>query len=439
MRAVGRELQRAMSFATVVGHNQPIDILRRAIAAGRVATAYLFVGPPNVGKTLVATEFARALNCERLPADATPEQVEACDECHNCVRIGQENHPDLHVLRPAVAIDVKQAGAEKVSDTDARAIDAESAEEDEEDAGRMRTRKQRVYIELPDALIQTERVLETIQYAYARPALGRRKIVIVVSADTMDDEAANRLLKTLEEPPRDTTLVLTTARPDRLLPTIVSRCQVVRFHALSHAALRAALGERFPDADPGALDAATALAGGRYGRAWRIMDAPELAELRGELLDLAARTGDAQLVECLALGERLMAMPEAWWAATEEAEAGGGDSESERRMKLEALEALAKSSPDRISRIQMQEILDVLQTWYRDLTLLRSAPGSELVINADRGEQLAALAPVYSPAGLVWASQVIEEARRELTVHNANLRLACQVLMVKLIAARRRR
>jgi len=438
MRAVDRELQQAMSFATVVGHNQPIDILRRAVAEGRVATAYLFVGPPNVGKTLVATEFARAVNCERLPAEATPEQVEACGECHNCVRIGQENHPDLHVLRPAVAIDVRQPTAEDLLE-DREALDQEAADEDERDAARVRTAKQKVYLELPDALIQTERVHDTIRYAYAKPALGRRKVVIVVSTDTMNDEAANRLLKTLEEPPPDTTFVLTTARPDHLLPTIVSRCQVVRFHAMAHAALRAALGERFPDADPAMLDAATAMAGGRYGRARRLIDAPELVELRAGLLDLAARTGDAQLVECLALGERLMAMPEAWWAATEQAEAGEGDSESERRMRLEALEALAKNSPDRISRIQMQEILDVLQTWYRDLTLLRSAPGSALVINADRGEQLAALAPMYSPAGLVWASQVIEESRRELTVHNANLRLACQVLMVKLIAATRRR
>jgi len=264
-------------------------------------------------------------------------------------------------------------------------------------------------------------------------------VVLIVSAETMTPEAANRLLKTLEEPPPDTTFVLTSARVDRLLPTIISRCQEVRFHALAHAALRAALGERFPDAEPAMLDAAAAMAGGRYGRARRLVDAPELLALRAELLDLAARTGDAQLVECLALGERLMALPELWWAAVEDAQAGESGSESERRMRREALEALAKNSPDRINRIQMQEILDVLQTWYRDLTLLRSAPGSELVINADRAEQLGALAPGYSPAGLVWASQVIEESRRELTVHNANLRLACQVLMVKLIAAARRR
>ncbi len=428
-----------MSFATVVGHNQPIDILRRAVAEGRIATAYLFVGPPNVGKTLVATEFARALNCERLPADPTPEQVEACDECHNCVRIGQENHPDLHVLRPAVAINVKQPPPEQVAQGAEALRDQETAEEDEQDAARVRTERQTVYIELPDALIQTDRVLETIMRANTKPAIGRRKVIIIVSAETMNSEAANRLLKTLEEPPPDTTLVLTTARMDRLLPTIISRCQMVRFHALTHGALRAALGERFPDVEPTMLDAATAMAGGRYGRARRLIEAPELLALRAQLLDLAARTGDAQLVECLALGERLMAMPELWWAATEEAEAGQSGSDSERRMRREALEALAKNSPDRISRIQMHEILDVLQTWYRDLTLLRSGPASELVINADRAEQLAALARGYSPAGLVWASQVIEQSRRELTLHNANLRLACQVLMVKLIAAARRR
>lgn len=426
-----------MSFAKIVGHQQPIEILRRAIAEDRLATAYLFVGPRNVGKTLVATEFAKAVNCEARAADTPASEIDACDQCHNCVRIEQENHPDLLVVRPAVAIDVREPGAERDGESDER--DGADRAEDEADRARVRSAKRAVYIELPDALIQTGRVREVVEYAHAKRVAARRKFLLIIGADTMNSEAANRLLKTLEEPPADTTFILTTSRPEHLLPTIISRCQVVRFHALPGTQVRAALQERFPEAAAELLDAATAMAGGRFGLARRLIDSPELMRLRAELLDLAVATADAGLVECLALGERLMALPEAWWAASEGGEAAAASSEDERALRTRALEDLAKKSPDRISRIQMEQILDVLQTWYRDLTLLRSAASPELLINVDRQEQLARLAPEFAPAGLVWASEVIEETRRDLSAHNANLRLACQVLMVKLIAARRRR
>lgn len=426
-----------MSFAKIVGHQQPIEILRRAIAEDRLATAYLFVGPRNVGKTLVAIEFAKAVNCEAR-ADGTPaDAIDACDRCHNCVRIEQENHPDLLVVRPAVAVEVPEPGAKERVGAGRQAED--EVGEDESDRARVRRGRRAVYIELPDALIQTGRVAEVVEYAHAKRVAARRKFVLIVGADTMNSEAANRLLKTLEEPPAETTFILTTSRPEHLLPTIISRCQVVRFHALPGAQVRAALAERFPQTDTALLDAATAMAGGRFGLARRLIDSPELMRLRAELLDLAAATVDASLVECLALGERLMALPEAWWAASEGGEAATAGSEDERALRAQALEELAKKSPDRISRIQMEQILDVLQTWYRDLTLLRSAASPELVINVDRRDQLARLAPQFAPAGLVWASEVIEETRRDLAAHNANLRLACQVLMVKLIAARRRR
>lgn len=426
-----------MSFASIVGHQQPIEILRRAIAEDRLATAYLFVGLPNVGKTLTAIEFARAVNCEERAPDLPPEQIDACDRCHNCVRIGQENHPDLLVVRPAVKVDVPVPGARAVSSAAEQAED--DGAEDEADRARERTGKRAVYIELSDALIQTGRVHEVVEYAYARCVAARRKFVVMVDADTMNEEAANRLLKTLEEPPADTTFVLTTAKPDHLLPTVISRCQVVRFHALPGTQVHAALQERFPAVGTELLDAATAMAGGRFGLARRLVESPELARLRAELLDLAAATVDAHLAECLALGERLMALPEAWWAASEGGEASIATSDDERALITQALEELAKNSPDRISRIQMEQILDVLQTWYRDLLLVRGAASPDLVINVDRREQLRRLAPAYAPKGLVWASEVIEEVRRDLSEHNANLRLACQALMVKLISARRRR
>lgn len=414
-----------MAFKDIHGHENQIEVLRQAIASGRIPNAYLFVGPPNVGKTLVAQEFARAINCERLPRDPQANEVDACGECHNCVRIAQDNHPDLQILRPAVRVEVKppKEGADQRGDEP-----------------QARTVSRDVYIELPDALIYTEQVERLIQHLSAKPALARRKIVIICSAERMHTDGANKLLKTLEEPPPNTTFVLTSANPSRLLDTIISRCQMVKFYPLSNAELLETLAEEFPGADGALRAAAVAMAGGRYGRAKWLMEAPDVLSLRDELLDLVADTTEAPLVECLRMGERLATMPERWWDAAEavEAEAGTG-SEEERQMRAEALEQLGKKSPDRINRIQMNELLDILQTWFRDLTLLRADPDSQLVLNADRAEQLRAMAQTYTPEGLVWASEVIEDVRTDLLTHNANFGLACQVLMVKLIAAARRR
>lgn len=426
-----------MSFASVVGHKQPIEILRTVIADDRLASAYLFAGPANVGKQLVAVEFARAVNCEARAQGEPAEAIDACDRCHNCTRIAQQNHPDLLIVRPSVEVEVREPGSERPAE--AESYVEEEEDEDEADRARVRTIKRSVFVELPHALIQTGRVARVVEYAHARCVAAPRKFVLLVDAHTMNEEAANRLLKTLEEPPAHTTFILTSSRPDDLLPTIVSRCQVVRFHPLPTAEVRAALQERYPQADAVRLDTATAMSGGRFGLALRMIDSPELGRLRGQLLDLAAATVDVNLAECLLLGEQLMALPQAWWEATQTSEAAIATTEDERALRARALEELARRSPDRISRIQMEQILDVLQTWYRDLTALRSGARPELIINADRREQLESLAPRFAPAGLMWASEVIEETRRDLAEHNANLRLACQVLMLKLIAAARRR
>ena len=96
-----------MGFSDIIGHEKAIETLRRAIASGRVAQAYLLVGPPNIGKTTIAKEFAKALNCEALEGVTDPATIEPCGQCHNCVRIEQENHPDFVLLRPGLKLVTK--------------------------------------------------------------------------------------------------------------------------------------------------------------------------------------------------------------------------------------------------------------------------------------------------------------------------------------------
>lgn len=452
-----------MPFSDVVGHEQAIEVLRRAASSGRVAQAYLLVGPPNIGKTLVAKEFAKALNCETLGPDTPAEQLEPCGACHNCVRIEQENHPDLVVLRPGMKVETR----DDLPDREDEEPEEEPVTQDgpglfgggaraeagpnlfgEPSAPPPRTRhksgKVGFYIELPDGEILKEAVEDLLRRASTTLSPGtRHRVLIIAEADRIRHDSVDRLLKTLEEPPAKTSFVLTTSNPANVKDTIVSRCQAVKFQPLSAAGMLAHLRERFPGEGEETLRAVTAMAGGRFGWALHLLGSPQARAVRDELLGTAARSAEALLMECMVMGEKVVDLNERWLAATDASLVGGGDGGEEgdrlAELRAKAVSELLGRSPDRFKRIAMNQLLDMLQSWYRDLALLRVAPDSGLVANSDWRERLSELAPQYSLAGIRFAHDTIDGARRDLLRHNANMRLACEMLMCKLIAGRRRR
>ena len=179
-----------MGWDAVRGHDAARDQLRTAFAAGRLAHGFLFVGPAGVGKHTFATEFARALLCEAPPAPLT-----ACDRCPGCIQVGANTHPDVFAVRTP---DDKH--------------------------------------ELP------VEVMRGFCVGLGRKATrGGRKVGVVETADELNEESANCFLKTLEEPPAGTVLVLLGESAEGQLPTIRSRCQTVRFHPLPEADVRAVL------------------------------------------------------------------------------------------------------------------------------------------------------------------------------------------------------
>ena len=159
----------------MLGQERATQLFRRHLAEETVAHAYLLAGPDGVGKRRLALEMAKALNCAGTG-------VVPCDTCSSCSRMARGVHPDLHVLSPGGA-------SEQIKIEEIRAL-----------LGRI-------------AL---------------RPFHARFQVVILDGADRLTDEAANSLLKALEEPPAHTRFLLTTARLAFCLPTIVSRCQLVR-------------------------------------------------------------------------------------------------------------------------------------------------------------------------------------------------------------------
>jgi DNA polymerase III subunit delta' len=228
-------------WSNVRGHADQREMFRRAIERGRLSQSYLFVGPDGIGKQLFARRLAQCLLCR----DHGGDPLEACGECTSCRPFTAGNHPDfLFVDRPE---------------------------------GKR---------ELPIELIagsKERRGQEGLCHDLSlRPLEGSRKIAIVNDADTMNDEAANSFLKTLEEPPERAILLLIAANLDAVMPTIRSRCQLVRFAALPQADVEGLLIEQGLVSVAEEAAFAAALSDGSLTTARQLLR-PELRELRSTL------------------------------------------------------------------------------------------------------------------------------------------------------------
>lgn len=238
-----------MSFKDIEGHERPITILKRALANRTLAHAYLFSGEEGTGRKMTALALAGAVNC----ADAGPEG--GCGACPSCRKIARLEHPDVHIVAP---------------DGDEIKIDQ----------------------------------IRQIQAALSlKPFEGAKKTLIIDGAESMNIASSNAFLKTLEEPPGDTLIILVASRPQGLLPTIRSRCQEIRFHPLPRRALAQALMRRRGLSDEDAWFLA-ALAQGSMGSGLA-MDVEQEKAAREEFLDLLAGLGSMDPAEALARAEAL--------------------------------------------------------------------------------------------------------------------------------------
>src|SRR3954454_21414192 len=190
----------SVPWHSIRGHDRVVDDLRRALEQGRFPHAFLFVGPEGVGKRTFARTLAQALLCERAHESA----LDPCGVCPSCLQVMASGHPDvLEVARP----EDKHA--------------------------------------LPIKVIR-----DLCLDLGLKPMRGARRVAIVDDADDLNDEAANAFLKTLEEPPPGSVLVLIGTSAEVQLDTIVSRCRVVRFDPVPEPELAALLVEQGVTADP---------------------------------------------------------------------------------------------------------------------------------------------------------------------------------------------
>ena len=229
------------------GHDAILDRFRQALARGRLASTFLFVGPAGIGKRTFALQLAQGLLCDRVPE----QRLAPCGQCPSCHLVAAGSHPDVEVIaKPA----------------DKNFIPVELLIGDKE-----------------------HRMQAGLLYNISKkPYSGRRKVAILDDADYLNKEGANCLLKTLEEPPPKSLLILIGTSEQRQLPTIRSRCQIVRFQPLAESDVAELLIERGLCNDAALARRAAAHSGGSLALA-RLWCEDQMSEFRGQLLAALAR------------------------------------------------------------------------------------------------------------------------------------------------------
>jgi len=326
-----------MAFSQIWGQNSAIQILRQALIHDRLAHAYLLVGPDGVGKRLTALTLAKAMNCL-----APPEPGEACEACFSCSKINSSNHADV------------------------------------------------VRIEPDGDFIKIDQVRELQRQLRFRPLEGGRRACILDGADRLNEPAANALLKTLEEPPAETHLFLVTDRPHRLLPTILSRCQWVKFLPLSRSHLAQILRSVSSLSEEQALFYAS-LSGGSASQA-------------------------------LFLGDRLDFQKRVAW--------------------LQTFAGLFQKSPPEIFEIcgqlakeeeGLQDLLEIWKFWVRDLLVYKAIPAGreDRFINHDCIEEIRGQAPKFSFEQLQDFYRRLADSQRCLAL-KVNRQAALETLLLEM-------
>ncbi len=320
----------------IIGHEWAVHLLRQALEEGELSHAYLFTGPSGIGKGTLARALAAALLCQ---GDPRP-----CRECRSCHLVATGNHPDLFWVQP------------------------------ESEAGRLKV----------------EQVRELQRHLSLTPNMATHRVAILDRFDQATPSAANALLKTLEEPPEFVILILLAPDTDSLLPTIVSRCQVVPLRPIPVPQIAAALQTHW------GVEAETArllahLSGGRLGWAVRAATEPGLLRRRQQRIEEMVALLQAPLTDRFRYAAELARDPEA-----------------------------------------AQEALDLWAGWWRDILLLTGGAGENrgesLLTNLDQRARLEQMATRFTPAQAVAHIQAIRTAMDRLR-RNANPQLTLEVLL----------
>ncbi len=334
-----------MPFCDIIGQEEPIGRIRRALSAGRTPHAYLFAGPEGVGKRTTALALAKALNCAGPGGDRTGGD-DFCGRCTSCEKIERGSHPDVSITEPAES-----------------------------------------------KVIKIARVRE-LQRAFQYGAFeGRCRVTIIDGADQMNISSANALLKTLEEPPAGSMIILVTAALNRLLPTVISRCQALRFGSIPLEEIHKILMDR-AGMERERADLVAALSDGSLGRALQFGESGEfLEEIRPRWLRGIAEVPQSDMAGLFALAREVAA-----------------------------------------DRERLDDFFDMALLFLRDAVIIRETGSDRLVKNVDILDEVKKLAAQCQTDAILAAAAAVAETA-EAMMANANRKLALETMMLSLRGA----
>lgn len=322
------------TFKDVVGHKDIINYIRNAVREDKVSHAYMLNGERGAGKKMLANLFAATLLCEKGGPDP-------CNECHSCRQAESGNHPDI--------IKVTHEKPNSISVDDIR-----------------------------------EQVNHTIMI---KPYQGPYKVYIIPQADMMTPQAQNALLKTIEEPPEYAVIMLLTENADTLLPTINSRCVMLKLRNIKDTLIKKYLMETMQVPDYKA-DMCTAFAQGNMGRAIMLANSEHFNEIRDEAVQLLKYINEMELSEIVQAVSRITAY-----------------------------------------KLEINDYLDIIMIWYRDVLLYKATKDMDKVIFKDQMKYIKERAKRSSYEGIELIIESLEKAKARLKA-NVNFDLVMELLFL---------
>ncbi len=331
-------------FSGILCQERAIEFLKRVISRGKIPHAYLFAGISGIGKATTALALTGAVNCQQQI------EGEGCARCPSCRQIASGSFPDLHMIEP----------------------DGQS--------------------------IKIEQIRDLNRILAFKPLSGKYRVSIIRQAETMTDEAANSLLKTLEEPPQYNILILNVTEPQALFPTIVSRCQKVLFRPIPVRAIADWLmvHQALEKEDATVL---ARISEGSLGRALRMCDEGFFKmreEYLSDLFQLPDLTSEQTLEKALQYARKKKG----------EADTGNGE-------------------------VNLFDLLSIWKSWYRDLLLVKLECPSNLLINVDFSLKLQKISRHTNIKHLMESFFILDQSQRDL-LQNRNLDLMMENTLLSL-------
>jgi len=323
----------------IVGQERAIKILNQSLKENKISSSYIFVGSEGTGKKLTAIEFAKAVNCINFNKNS-----EACEDCQSCNEISKQCSPDLKIIEP-----IKSS-------------------------------------------IKIEQIREMRKEIGLKPFKNVKKIYIINIAEKMTLEASNCLLKTIEEPPYYAIIILLCSQIDSILPTIVSRCQIVNFGLIFSYEIREFLLNKNNDLEKEKAEIISKLAQGSIGNALRLLSDKEYFTRREEILNYLSVISPGKYSD----------------------------------------DIFTKTGRIVSEIYKIEEILEMIKLWYRDILIIKNTGDQKYVTNCDKLEILIEKSKIYSQEILIDILDYLEQIE-EYLIKNVNTRLILERLYIKMV------